>query len=319
MSNKINLTEATGQNIYVFLWDEDDQICYPTGETFETYGTNGRTASDYAISLSEVVSGLGYYTGTWPSFVERGTYYLYHRLQAGASPADSDYNLGSPVEVYWTGTTTAAEPETNAVNICNKALAKMGGGRDNATTITALGDGTDTSDNCDLIYTSVRREVLKRMKPQECTYYAECEESSFSGEKADWEYVFDLPSNYLDMIKQCDEGDHTIEYAYEIIQGYLVSNNYSNTGGDKAYIKYIKNETDASVFSDEVVEAITTKLAAELAPLEIGGEWSWKRRQDLLEEYETLVLSKSMGINRAAQYNDESINADKYSWLGGRS
>lgn len=316
--NSIRISEATGQNLYAFIRDEDAKICYPTGETFETYGTSSRDASDYAITLTE--DSVGYYTGTWPSFIERGDYDVVVRLRVGATPADSDYNISPPAEKYWTGTAIATTPESNELEVCNRALAMLGGAKDNTYPIASVGDGEGgTSDNCNRLITPIRKEILKRIKPQECTYFAECDESSFSGEKGQWEYVFDLPSDDLISVRMIDEADNTKEYKSKIMQGYLFANTYSNSDGDKAYIEYIKNETDWEVFSDEVVEAGVTKLAAELAPLEVGGEWAWKRREDLIREYETLCIPKAKGINQSQQDSKDTSNASRYSFLGGRT
>lgn len=316
--NKIRITDETGQNLYAFIRDENALICYPAGETFEIYGTSSRDASDYAITLTE--QSVGYYTASWPSFIERGDYDVVIRLRVGSTPADSDYNVGGPTETYWTGTAIATTPESNELEVCNRALAKMGGAKDNTYPIDSVGDGEGgTSDNCNRLITPIRREVLKRIKPQECTYYAEFEESSFSGEKGQYEYVFDLPDDCLIVTRMIDESDHTKEYKYKIIQGYLFSNDYSNDDGDAAYCEYIKNETDWAALSDEVVEAAVTKLAAELTPLEIGGEWAHRRRQELLEEYETLLLPVAKGVNRSMQFSDEEKDTNKYSYLGGRT
>jgi hypothetical protein len=157
------------------------------------------------------------------------------------------------------------------------------------------------------------------MKPQECSYYADLgDESSFSGEKAEWDYVFDLPSDNLIVCRQTDERYHKLDYRYEVKQNKLFTNAYSNEDGDSAYIEYIKNETDASVFSVEVVDAIATLIAAELTPRITSGEWGWKRRQELLEEFEALVLPTSMGINRSMQHHEEEPRDSKYSVLGDR-
>jgi hypothetical protein len=151
------------------------------------------------------------------------------------------------------------------------------------------------------------------------TYYAECDESSFTGEKGQWQYVFDLPSNCLMVTKMIDQSDHSVKYEYEIKQGYLFANSYSNSGGDKAYIEYIKNETDANTFEAETVDALVTKIAAGLAPMEVGGELGWQISRNLTQEYETLILPKSKGINQSMQYDNQTADTNIYSWLGGRS
>jgi len=316
--NKIRFQETTGLNLYALIRNKDALICYPAGEVFEAYGTSSRDASDYAIALTE--QSIGFYTGIWPTFIERGDYDVVIHLRAGSTPADDDYNVSHVIERYWTGTAIAITPEANELEVCNRALAKMGGAKDNTYPIALVGDGEGgTSDNCNRLITPIRKEILKRIRPQECTYYAEFEESSFSGDKGHWEYVFDFPDNCLMVTRMIDESNHKKEYRYKIMQGHLFANTYSNDDGDAAFCEYIKNETDWAAFSDEVVEAGVTKLAAELAPLEIGGDWAWKRRQGLLEEYETLCIPKAKGINQSQQYNDETEDTTKYSFLGGRS
>lgn len=316
--DKFRTQYPTGSNLYILLWDEDQKVAYIQGQVFEAYGTSSRTASDYAINMTEKASS-GYYSASWPSWVERGNYDVVVKIRAGATPADSDTGFG-PVERYWTGSAIAVDPETNAVHICNRSLAKIGGG-ENARTITALGDGTPTSDLCDLLYTPARKTVLKRMKPQEVSFYADLgDESSFGGEKAEWDLVFDLPSDNLIVCRQTDEKYHKINYPYQIKQNKLFTNVFSNEDGDSAYIEYIKNETDGSVFSEEVINAIATLMAADLTPRITSGEWGWKRRQDLLEEFESLVLLNAQGINRSMQFSDENENyrPSHYNILGDR-
>jgi hypothetical protein len=317
MANEILTTALTGYTLYALIWNEDNEVWYNAGSDFETHGTSSRTNADYAISMTEI-SGTGWYYADYPS-LPRGTYNTIVKYQAGANPADSDQSIGGPVAKYWTGSAVVTEPETNAVNICNKALAKLSGGEDTRT-ITALGDGTPTSDACDLFYTPVRKEVLKRMKPQECTYYADLgDESSFSGEKAEWEYVWDLPSNCLDVIRVTDEYYHRVNYRYEVKQDKIFTNFYTNEDRDSIYIEYVKNETDGDVFSDEVVEAMATLLSSLLAPRIISGERGDFISDKQYEKYEKVVLPTSMGINRAKQHSyEEEQYETKHEWLGDR-
>ena len=320
--NEILVTSLTGQSLYALIFDTSNKVAYIAGETFETHGTDSRTNADYDIPLTELGS-TGYYYANYPTWIERGKYYTIIKYRSGSVAADSDTSIGGPVEKYWTGSAVVAIPETNAVSICNRALAILSGGDDNTLTITTLSGATGpekkTSELCALYYTETRREVLARMQPQECSYYADLgDESSFSGEKAEWEYVFDLPGNLLIIVRQCDEQYHKMDYNHEIMQNYLFTNIYSNEDRDSAYILYVKNETDASAFSDEVTKAIYTLLASKLAPRIIAGDWGHKRRQELLDEFESLVLPSSMGLNRSMQHHSEEPRLSKYDWLGGR-
>lgn len=317
MANEITTLYATGYTLYALIWDESKNVGYQVGEVFEDHGTNSRTNADYAVALTE--EAVGYYAADYPSWVERGTYETAIYLQVGAAPANSDTGVAGPTELYWTGSAAVTVPETNAVNICNKALAKLGGGEDTRT-ITALGIvGDPTSELCELFYTPVRKEVLKRMEPQECTYYVDLgDESSFSGEKADWTYVFDLPSDNLKVLRQVDEGNHRVEYRYDIKQNQLFTNILSNTDRDSAYIEYVKNETDGDVFSNEVVETMATLLSSLLAPRIVGGERGDVIADKQYEKYEKVILPTSIGINRSQLHDDERHDERKYNWLGSR-
>ncbi len=314
MSNEIRTAYPAGNSLYALIFDrEEEKVWYPTSEVFETHGTGSRTNADYAIALTELA--VGYYLADWPTAMPSGTYETIIFIRATGTPLDTDRGFG-PAEKAWSGTRVADVAEQNSVNICNLSLAKIGGGV-NIVKITALGDGTDTSDLCDLLYTPVRKEVLARGEWQEVTYYKDLGSESSLTEQSDWEYVFALPSDCLKVIKQTHEEANTIEYDHKVIQSKLLTNVLSNTAGSSAYIEYVKNEGNADVFSQECVNTMTTKLGAELSPQTLGGEAGIKRRDALLEEYETLVLPTSMGINQSQQYNRGFRNS-KFRIFGGR-
>lgn len=314
MGNETRFQYPTGNTVYALYFDrEEEKIWYPTSEVFETHGTGSRTNADYAVSLTELA--VGYYLADWPVAMPSGNYDVIIKIQAGASPANSDRGYG-PVEKAWSGMRVADVAEQNAVNICNLMLAKLGGGRDTSK-ITALGDGTKTSDLCDLIYTPVRKEVLARGEWQEVTYYKDLGSESSILEQADWEHVFALPSDCLKVMRQIHEEAHQVDYDHKVLQSKLLTNVLSNSAGDSAYIEYIKNETNADVFSQECVNALVIKGAAELAPQIIKGNDGYKRRDFLLEEFETLVLPTNMGINHSQQYN-RGFRRTKFHILGGR-
>jgi len=325
-TRKISTQYPIGTNLYAFIWDVDEEkIAYLSGEVFEGYGTGGHDAADYAITLAE--KGGGRYSADWPSWIPVGLYDIVIKIRGGATPDDDDIGYG-PSRKRWDGVSLVEEEaaEQNAVEICNLALAKIGGAANTVIITTIDPDTLEDTDPikptvqlCALIYPHSRKEVLKRMRPQECRYYADLgAESSFSGEKAEWEYCFDLPDDCLLFLKQTHESCYTMEYAHEIKQRRLFTNILTNDDGDSAYIEYVKNETDATIFSSEVVKAIATLLAAELCPRIIGGEWAWRRRQDLLSEFERIVLPTSAGINNSQQYQSEDLWDVNYSWLGDR-
>lgn len=194
--------------------------------------------------------------------------------------------------------------------LCNYALAKMGGGLEESFKIDSISGDSDTEVLCELLYDQVRKEVLCRAWWSEAAKYAELGDELDDIDKADWEYAFNLPDDYLGRCKQINESYHRstkskyqVEYDKEIAGGMLFTNHYSNSDEDTAYIKYIYDLEDPSEFGPLLYEAVAIKLAAELCPAMLSDKGETKRR--LLEEYEGLVLPLAEGMNAEQQGDDE--------------
>src|SRR4051812_22658040 len=94
-ANELQLnTGETGQTIYAVVWNESGQAW--NGSAFATYTS---TRSTFAVSLAELGSGTGYYTGTFPGAAggRRWEYYL----QAGGSPSQADDISLARGDGYW--------------------------------------------------------------------------------------------------------------------------------------------------------------------------------------------------------------------------
>lgn len=310
MANEIFHGYASGSTLYGCVLNSSGEVWYPTGEEFEDWGTSSRTANDYAITLTDKTSD--FYCGDFPEDISAGTYVYQVYLQAGGAPADSDTLLKSATAITWTGVAEAAEAvtEIGATDVCNRAVLKIGTAKEQQT-ITSIYDGSDTANLCLILYPQVRNEVLQRWPWNECREFADLGAELSGIEMADWEYVFTLPANCLAVIAQIDEDDHTVEYKHEIRRGMLFTNDYSNSNGDSAYINYIIKVTDTSKYSPALVEAMATKLAAELAPTLKPSE-----TVRLKKEYELLVLPRAEGLNQAEQFSDDE---GSYSWLDARN
>lgn len=319
MANEIRYPFGTGETIDAYVFRKSDgKVWYPTGATFETWGTDSRAANDYkAVTLTEAASGAQWYAGDFPTAITTAAYYdVQLRLRAGSSPANSDTVIGMSM-IDWTGTEEAAAAETtpnDATDLANYALAKIGGSLGDADSweLASINGSTKEAELMLLLYNRVRREVLLRMRPKCARKYAELTTANTSVERADWEYAFDLPSDYLGHARQIWEDYHRtsrtrpeyrLEVDHEIVQGALLTNNYTNTDDDGAYIEYTFNQTDVGEFTDNVYEAIATKLAAEASPgiLRDGGQ----RRAMLLDEYENVVLGRAMTIEHNQDGDDD--------------
>lgn len=309
MSNEIiGLGFEAGWTVYAIVRDSSGQVWYSTNEDFEDVGESSRTNNDYAITMTDKEGGL--YLADFPEDISAGTYYTILFRQAGSSPANSDPVVGGD-KISWTGVAEAAEAvtEIGATDICNRALLKIGTAKEQVT-IDSIYDGTETANLCLVLYPQVRNEVLQRWPWNECREFADLGAELSGIEMADWEYVFNLPAGCLAVVAQIDEDGRTIKYEHEIRRGMLFTDDYSNSDGDSAYIEYIIKVVDTSKYSPALVEAIATKLAAELAPTIKPSETAMLKR-----EYEYLVLPKAEGLNQAEQYSDDE---GSYSWLDAR-
>lgn len=139
-----------------------------------------------------------------------------------------------------------------------------------------------------------------------------------------WSYAFDLPSSCIAVVKQLMETFSTTtksrqKYRFETLLNrdsdgqILVTNNYSNSAGDSAFIQYVINQSDPTVFSEPLKECIATLLAAEISPF-VGKDM--KTRIDLLTEYQQLNIPEAMKFNQS-QVDNRSKPVGNY--LGGRS
>lgn len=138
-----------------------------------------------------------------------------------------------------------------------------------------------------------------------------------------YEYAFNLPSDYLCMVRLLDEIYHCRgeikEHQFTTVinkdsTGWLLlSNHMTNQNGTSAFIEYCIDQSNPALFSDAFVECFATLLAAELCPV-LGKDI--KTRQQMLLEYEQLSKPDAQGYNQT-QMNNEAHRVDSY--LGGRN
>lgn len=204
-----------------------------------------------------------------------------------------------------------ADITITATYMVNYGLYKAAGAEGDTETITSI-DGTSTwEQKCKLTYQFARNFVLERWPYRECKEYAELTAATVS-EQADWDYVFDLPSDCLFVLAQIDEDDHTVNYEFKIRGGKLYTNDYSNTDGDAAYIDYVKLVTDPAEYSHALREAIATKFAAE-----ISRTINPNKTSELIREYEALLQPISEVMAQQEEYVED--DEGEYSWLNGRT
>lgn len=303
----------SGYTTYALVRNSSGQIWYPTSEEFEDFGTGSRSHADYDIPLTDKSAGM--YVADFPSAIPANTTVGYRTTifhQVGASPASTDYVIGGS-RIYWSGTSEVSDTiELNVTALANRMFKKVGGTLGPNLNITDIDDEDDENAvAAKAIYAQVRNEVLIRWPWNDCREYADLGAEVTGLPMADWEYAFALPSDKIAVVAQIDEENRKTEYECEVRGPYLFTSDYSNSDGDSAYIDYIKLVTDASLYSPALVEAITTKWAAEMAPA-----YNPKEKDNLKREFEYLVLPNAKASNQGSQYSEDK---GRYTWRNART
>jgi hypothetical protein len=153
--------------------------------------------------------------------------------------------------------------------IANMALAFLSGGLE-AATIEDINDENDlTAKKCYGFFAEARDAVIATVKPPAPTRYADLGAQIAAPampEHADWEYGFNLPSDYQGgELHQVDEDDRATQFDFEIVGRVLMTNDLSNAAGTSAYVKYVGTLTNMGNVSAKVRIAVAWKLAEFLA------------------------------------------------------
>jgi len=101
MASEIHADYASGNTLYAVVRNCAGDVWYLTGQVFESWGTGGRAADGYDISLTD--KGGSRHVGSFDGNIPAGRYSCQIFLQAGANPADGD-SLVSSDEIVWSGT-----------------------------------------------------------------------------------------------------------------------------------------------------------------------------------------------------------------------
>lgn len=139
------------------------------------------------------------------------------------------------------------------VNICNRALARLGASR-----ITALTDNTSEAKYCNLLYNDVAAEVMVMGSWTAATRRAELN-ATVDTPDFEYSYEFQLPTNPKCLkVLSVDEWSHGAE-EFKIEGDKLLSNNST------AHIKYIAYLTDPESYGVYLTSAIIARLAFEMS------------------------------------------------------
>jgi hypothetical protein len=122
MANEINIDYASGNTLYAAVRNAAGDVWNVAGQVFEAWGTGGRTASDYDISLTDKSGSR--YIGSFDANILAGRYSVQIFLQAGANPADGDTFIAGK-EIVWSGTGVVTADKL----LANKAVQDKSSGQ----------------------------------------------------------------------------------------------------------------------------------------------------------------------------------------------
>jgi hypothetical protein len=101
MANEIHINYASGNTLYTVIRNVTGEVWYVAGQAFEAWGSSGRTADNYDISLTDKSGSR--YVGSFDTNIPAGRYSVQVFLQAEANPADGDTFIAGE-EIVWSGT-----------------------------------------------------------------------------------------------------------------------------------------------------------------------------------------------------------------------
>lgn len=149
------------------------------------------------------------------------------------------------------------------IEICNKALRSIGEDR-----ITALSDATEPARLCTDLYPFARDAVL-REHPWRCAV-TRAQLSQMAATPAfGFDYQYQIPTDCLRVLGVYDSSGAEItdatSWAKEAYNDGTRTRQVIVTDETALYAKYIRRETDTEQFDPLLVEALSARLAAELA------------------------------------------------------
>ncbi len=202
-------------------------------------------------------------------------------------------------------------------DLCNHAIAMVGG-----LPIQSLDDpDSNEAKICKATLPLTKSICLTRWEWNGVTKFADLggKRDDADQEQADWEFVFNLPDDCLHVIAQIDEGNSRKKFRHKVMGRQLLTNDYSNTDGNSAYIEY-ESMSDVSKFSPQLIKYIVIEQAIILAPRIMGVSEQTSDYIMRLERKSRLsVLPEAIGRNQAENDVNGGNDEGESIWIKGRS
>lgn len=146
----------------------------------------------------------------------------------------------------------------DSIEICNIALRRIG-----VTEIERMDEASEPARACSRFYDFTRRNVLQRFP---WTFAARRVQLARVDEKVpDFEYVYQYPKDALAVRLMYNDSFTGLpkKNEYRIMSSNTGRKIYTNI--ENAWLEYTADVKDTSLFDDQFVEALSWKLAAEMA------------------------------------------------------
>lgn len=146
----------------------------------------------------------------------------------------------------------------DSIEICNVALRRIG-----VTEIERMDEASEPARACSRFYDFTRRNVLQRFP---WTFATRRVQLARVDEKApDFEYVYQYPKDALAVRLMYNDSFTGLpkKNEYRIMSSNTGRKIYTNI--ENAWLEYTADVKDTSLFDDQFVEALSWKLAAEMA------------------------------------------------------
>ena len=183
----------------------------------------------------------------------------------------------------------------SAVDICNRALSRVGEGR-----ITSLTDGTKQARACDSAYSHVRDEVLRAHPWNSAITRASLAKLS-SSPSFGYDDEYQLPADCLRVVEVYDT---TLPW---VVEGKKLLSDE----GSPLSIRYVKREEDPNQWDSLLVSAVSARLALELCE-ELTQ--SNTKRERAAREYEAIMSS----ARRADGQEQSPMPFEEDAWVNAR-
>ncbi len=175
---------------------------------------------------------------------------------------------------------------TTKTDIVNLGMLKLAGQTDTGALLfeTAISDSvftdwtTGTNDTMKVmafVYPFALKECLLHGNWDFATKFGESG-AELSGaslvEAGDWLYQFPEPSDAVRIIKVVDEDNLSIDVDHQILANVaedgliILTNEYTNTDGDAAYLEYVFLNDEPDSYTAVFVDYLATVLAGKMAP-----------------------------------------------------